>query len=206
MSVMRKYYDNEPPKLVLFSDSRQAAAKLAAGIELDHYRDTFRSVLLNGLEEKSYEKDLLRKYYKDKKSLSQEENLAMRALSHQRYYDKILEEINFGEQPNPILTEFFQQRHSISLDRLEANLVNTLFQAGINPAGSFPSVNVGNDNKSWATNYDFRQGTFKPKDDGLVGGSLHDKIIRKAKIEMLLTIFCVEQEVFGIVVARSNYI
>jgi hypothetical protein len=33
---------SDPPKLVIFSDSRQDAAKLAAGIELDHYRDMVR--------------------------------------------------------------------------------------------------------------------------------------------------------------------
>lgn len=34
-------------KLVLFSDSRQSAAKLSAGIELDHYKDTIRAILFN---------------------------------------------------------------------------------------------------------------------------------------------------------------
>jgi len=38
-------------KLVIFSDSRQDAAKLAAGMELDHYRDMLRSLLVQSLQE-----------------------------------------------------------------------------------------------------------------------------------------------------------
>ena len=37
-------------KLVVFTDSRQDAAKLAAGIELDHYRDLIRQSLVQGAE------------------------------------------------------------------------------------------------------------------------------------------------------------
>ena len=37
-------------KLVAFTDSRQDAAKLAAGIELDHYRDLVRQSLVRGFE------------------------------------------------------------------------------------------------------------------------------------------------------------
>lgn len=36
-------------KLVLFSDSRQAAAKLSAGIELDHYWDSVRKALIDAI-------------------------------------------------------------------------------------------------------------------------------------------------------------
>ena len=38
--------DSSTRKLVIFSDSRQDAAKLAAGMELDHFRDVVRLVLL----------------------------------------------------------------------------------------------------------------------------------------------------------------
>ncbi len=38
-----------PPKLVIFSDSRQDAAKLAGGIERDHYRDIVRQALIRAL-------------------------------------------------------------------------------------------------------------------------------------------------------------
>jgi DEAD/DEAH box helicase domain-containing protein len=44
-------------KLVIFSDSRQDAAKLAAGMELDHYRDMARSLLIQAF--KDYWQDLV---------------------------------------------------------------------------------------------------------------------------------------------------
>lgn len=40
--------DESAQKLVVFTDSRQDAAKLAAGVELDHYRDLVRQTLLQG--------------------------------------------------------------------------------------------------------------------------------------------------------------
>lgn len=44
-------------KLVIFSDSRQDAAKLAAGMERDHYRDMARSILIQSF--KDYWQDLV---------------------------------------------------------------------------------------------------------------------------------------------------
>jgi DEAD/DEAH box helicase domain-containing protein len=43
------------PKLVIFSDSRQDAAKLAAGMEQDHFRDMIRLALLQALNSYWYE-------------------------------------------------------------------------------------------------------------------------------------------------------
>jgi DEAD/DEAH box helicase domain-containing protein len=48
--LMRSMPDTEHRKLVVFTDSRQDAAKLAAGIELDHYRDLVRQALMQGFE------------------------------------------------------------------------------------------------------------------------------------------------------------
>ena len=59
MMILR--YDSKHPKLVLFSDSRQAAAKLSAGIELDHYRDSLRSAIMNSLGSHSEVKAFLEK-------------------------------------------------------------------------------------------------------------------------------------------------
>jgi DEAD/DEAH box helicase domain-containing protein len=41
----------QPRKLVIFSDSRQDAAKLAAGIERDHYRDMVRVAMIQAPDE-----------------------------------------------------------------------------------------------------------------------------------------------------------
>jgi len=38
-------------KLVIFSDSRQDAAKLAAGMERDHFRDMIRYILTQAFKE-----------------------------------------------------------------------------------------------------------------------------------------------------------
>ena len=43
---------NKPArKLLIFTDSRQDAAKLASGMEQDHYRDMVRILLLKALDE-----------------------------------------------------------------------------------------------------------------------------------------------------------
>src|SRR5690606_34032366 len=54
-SLMREV-EQENRELVVFSDSLQDAAKLAAGMERDHYRDMIRIALLDALRESS--KDL----------------------------------------------------------------------------------------------------------------------------------------------------
>lgn len=45
--------DASARKLVVFSDSRQDAARLAVGLELDHYRDSVRVAVLNALSKRS---------------------------------------------------------------------------------------------------------------------------------------------------------
>lgn len=51
-TLMREI-DEQSRKLVIFSDSRQDAAKLAAGMERDHFRDMVRIALLEALKETS---------------------------------------------------------------------------------------------------------------------------------------------------------
>jgi DEAD/DEAH box helicase domain-containing protein len=48
-ALVREMPDAQTRKLVLFSDSRQDAAKLSTGIKLDHYRDTLRQVSFHEL-------------------------------------------------------------------------------------------------------------------------------------------------------------
>lgn len=50
-SALMREMQEETRKLVIFSDSRQDAAKLAAGMERDHYRDLVRMVLIATLDQ-----------------------------------------------------------------------------------------------------------------------------------------------------------
>jgi ATP-dependent helicase YprA (DUF1998 family) len=57
MPVPQNIDQSSSRKLVIFSDSRQDSAKLAAGIQRDHYQDMVRSVLFQNLDD--YWKDLV---------------------------------------------------------------------------------------------------------------------------------------------------
>lgn len=67
--TLMRFLEPNNRKLVLFSDSRQQAAKLSAGIELDHYRDSIRIAVRNFIEndmgntKELDEKIELRKFY-----------------------------------------------------------------------------------------------------------------------------------------------
>lgn len=58
---MKNAHENNT-KVVLFSDSRQSAAKLSAGIELDHYRDAVRWLMLKALKGDSEVINFLKKF------------------------------------------------------------------------------------------------------------------------------------------------
>jgi DEAD/DEAH box helicase domain-containing protein len=175
-------------KLVLFSDSRQASAKLAAGIELDHYRDAFRAALLNGLEAKDGEKELLKKYWQERSKLTPSESTKIRELARsEKGYGKVLDEINYGSDTE-FLNQFFKAKNSVRLDRIQASVAHTLFKAGMNPGGSFPSINVLPDGSSWASNYDFESG-FDLNTDREFAKENHITIIKSIEKEILVTVF-----------------
>jgi DEAD/DEAH box helicase domain-containing protein len=207
MISMENFSDNVPkPKLVLFSDSRQAAAKLAAGIELDHYRDTIRAILLNSLEVKSDEKELLKKFWLNKEQVTPQEYQRLLDLSKSNQYQEVFEQINFfSTMDNEFLINYFNSRNSIRVDRIEKNVINGLFAAGINPGGSGPSVNNG-----WVKNYDFSSEHFTLQDHSLKAEGLHEKIIDSCKKEILFTLFAhnkrsIESLVQGSIVSEEKH-
>lgn len=209
---MNKYSDFEKKnaKLVLFSDSRQAAAKLAAGIELDHYRDTIRALVLNSLEVKTEEKDLLRKVWLNKKlptndALTTEENLKISKMHSSNEYKAIIGLISWGDQNDPEIENFFESRNSIRLDQLETKVVNKLFESGINPGGPGPSINI-----DWINNYDFNSTTFDLISEDSLAQNLHKNILFLARKEILITIFAhnkrsLESLIQGKVISSINH-
>lgn len=88
---MRNANENNT-KVVLFSDSRQSAAKLSAGIELDHYRDVLRWAILHSLSSNDKAVEILKKYRK-RNCLSDEEKEVFRSLNKMPTFSKYIKSL-----------------------------------------------------------------------------------------------------------------
>ncbi|MBQ7237320.1 MAG: hypothetical protein IJS20_00865 [Bacteroidales bacterium] len=179
-------------KLVLFSDSRQAAAKLAAGIELDHYRDMLRWAILNALKEKNDYKEILREFRKNglsnetiKKSVQE---LKEKDRVFNEYFNTIRDEkdgLATRAETNKLNT--FLSSSDLEIDKIEDQVFNTLLSIGINPAGPRPSFALLND-IVWHELFDFE--TLKPKDNLSDSKENYiDKIRIGNKQEQIMSIF-----------------
>ena len=154
-------------KLVLFSDSRQSAAKLSAGIELDHYRDVLRWAILHSLNGNDKAVEILNKYRKGSK-LSNEEKDVFRSLNNtptfREYIDYIRDERDdlITDDALEVLNEFLNSASGQNLNYIEDEVFKILLEQGINPAGPKPSVTGDNVAGSWFELYDFIQLKVKP--------------------------------------------
>lgn len=80
-ALMREMGDEDKRKLVLFSDSRQDAAKLSAGMERDHFRDMLRLALIRAFRAfwpnmEAYVRTRLRRVWPDSLACAQLETLS----------------------------------------------------------------------------------------------------------------------------------
>lgn len=189
MYTLKKYSaDYGSAKLILFSDSRSSAAKLAAGIEMDHYRDTLRAVLLSSLEFRSEEKVVLRKRFL-KESMTEEENSLFNEIRNGGSYVDIINKISdFHVFKDPHveaeITSYLNAKNKVNIERIESDVINQLFALGINPGGPAPSINEG-----WTKYFNFDKPKFQLRYEGINEQILHRKIIASARKEILITLF-----------------
>ena len=179
------------PKLVLFSDSRQAAAKLAAGIELDHYRDVLRQIMLSSLESEDEYKQILEKVRIDRRSLTSEEKEVYLGLKHHEYYKGIIYSI-FNEQEGEataedlkVLEDYFSARSLTHIKMIEKKVAGSLLALGINPAGPYPAY-FSNHGVDWKEVFDWK--TYEHDARGY-HNSFYNDIIGKCNTEQLITLF-----------------
>lgn len=180
-------------KVVLFSDSRQAAAKLSAGIELDHFRDVLRWAILNALKGDS-SAVLFLKEIRHKAELTQKDVAKMRDLANDQVYQPIVQKIQFEkmglilDDDKKTLDQFFNTIDALKLDNIEENVFDTLLSIGSNPAGPMPSVMHDINGGDWFDLFDFESNKIKTD---LVGAkyTFGQKIIRRNKTEQLTSIF-----------------
>lgn len=139
--------DVSEPKLVLFSDSRQAAAKLSAGIELDHYRDSMRAAILDSVGEFSAAKEALRHY---RKTGVIDKNRVKGFSSQDRMiYECIRDELDGVEyEDTAARIDDFLNAKGVVIDTIDSIVEDKLVSIGLNPAGPYPSVQTVSDTVS----------------------------------------------------------
>ncbi len=181
------------PKLVLFSDSRQAAAKLSAGIELDHYRDVLRQTVLRSLESEDKNLELLRKLKKEGHyNFSQKEIEIYRQLRADPYYSRIIADIHdhkaglLSESDAKELKSFFSTQLP-ELKLIEDKVWKDIASLGINPAGPNPSF-LTRSNTEWKELFNWEADPIERIDRGNESRFLED-IIYKCNTEQLVIIF-----------------
>lgn len=193
-AIMRtlKENNNESPKLVLFSDSRQAAAKLSAGIELDHYRDVLRQTVLNSLKSENENISILKKYRDNGiESLSEPERNAFRLLTGGDYREIIGmirdEKEGLLNMEDIIKLNSFFISELPELKIIEDKVWKKIASLGMNPAGPNPSF-LTRANSEWKDLFDWNSNPIKRLDFGDQTRFFED-IIYKCNIEQLVTIF-----------------
>jgi Lhr-like helicase len=160
-AMMRQMPASKSRKLVLFSDSRQDAAKLSTGIKRDHYLDTLRQVAYQRLQQESLKtageyrtamelfnkaSELLTLQEKDKSTpLNPEESSHRSELLSKLPSAAVGEVITFaivGGQTPPVLTRPQPPAKDVLVrfnDLLDAAREGML-RIGINPGGPRPSL------------------------------------------------------------------
>lgn len=180
-------------KVVLFSDSRQSAAKLSAGIELDHYRDVLRWAILHALNGSNDAMTEL-KTLREKVQLDANDKKKLREYANDSTYGSIANIILFEkmdlatEEDTAKVNAFFNCSSALMLDRIENDVFTTLLSLGMNPAGPKPSVAYSVMAGIWSDLFDFDKN--KVRDDLSPNKQVFsDRITRFNKIEQMMSIF-----------------
>lgn len=195
-ALMRGLKENgiDTPKLVLFSDSRQAAAKLSAGIELDHYRDVLRQIMVKSLDTEDKNIELLKKVRESgKSSLNEIEINEYKKLFKDDYYKhliiSILNEEFISEKDKKVLVELLENTIP-EFRSIENKVFNKILSEGINPGGPYPSIK-----DNWSNLFDWTEKTPKSLLSGIETFQI-DRILNKCRVEQIITVFAHKKRSF----------
>lgn len=153
LRILRKG-DSDFAKLVLFSDSRQTAAKLSAGIELDHYKDTIRAILYNQISSgdkfSQYALERLRGISHTEDILDEIDDERERNVSYSRLIRKIdryLRSDNQNSNDYNLLFKEITKSNGIEFTDLIMLIGDKLIDIGVNPGGPKHSITFLNGEK-----------------------------------------------------------
>ncbi|WP_199619859.1 DEAD/DEAH box helicase [Paenibacillus alkalitolerans] len=139
-ALMRELPEKEQPKAVLFSDSRQDAAKLSAKLEINHYRQMIRYAVMKVVREQNV---AVRSFIKQVKgeSVTNEEELLADSFRNQHFIEAtLIEGLVLNRNLPPARLEEAKQllksaENFPKLGDLWGSIEIELLKVGINPGG-----------------------------------------------------------------------
>jgi superfamily II DNA or RNA helicase len=144
-------------RLLIFTDSRQDAAKLAAGVELDHFRDLIRQLVVRAMDRARAWRHVAVKVL-DAEELSEEEKVLFRSVqaAGSGLADAVKNtRLGFATPRERQTSE--EIRHTVDgpypLVDLAAHVWAELVRLGCNPAGPSPSFQ-SRDTMNWSSLFD----------------------------------------------------
>lgn len=165
-SLLRQLGDDR--KLVVFSDSRQDAAKLSAGIELRHYQDLVRQVMVSALARDPWA-DLA-----DFEAVEGGSNRSEAALvARRRFADQHPDEARaisdvvrgLGSNQDAQLVAEVRTRAlagAVSFDSIGWQVFDDIADLGTNPAGPDAEYQRWGDDRSWSQLFDWNRAPVRP--------------------------------------------
>ena len=146
-------------KSILFNDSRDSAAVMSAGLEVNHFSDLIRQLIFSLLEAKNENYyDLIRMVI-EKKADDEVKNkvMAWRNSSNENtnIFNLMLDIHNDlgSEDGKRIIEKFKNQKDLLSWDTLRLEITNRLVNLGINPAGN-KTKSFGEYNNEWYRSFE----------------------------------------------------
>ena len=181
--------DENSPKLIGFSDSREDAAKQALGIEKEHYRDMIRMLFIECAKEIYDDNnrtneiiDFLLANRNDPQIITLAQNMFPNEIARVfEIYGRILgnNDITYERRINSVLLSDFIG------DNLDGRLIRKLLMHGINPAGEAYRYQWIN-GLHWSTLYDFNNYCLR---QGLGDNRANAEIVRLTKRKLKSAIF-----------------
>lgn len=180
---------HEKSKLILFSDSRQGAAKLSAGIELDHYRDEIRLAMLDSLDSDSSCLTYLKKYRNNEIEYRDIPEELRKGKLKEPYFNFIKDAIRSekeGDEPAMDLDSVLNASNT-DVNKIVGGVIEKLLKTGINPAGPYPSYQTYGDFTKWTKAINWPTYSFKRESEEQE--AFATKINIKCRAELLNTAF-----------------
>ncbi|MFA7229641.1 MAG: DEAD/DEAH box helicase [Victivallaceae bacterium] len=137
-SALQKSSENHE-KLILFSDSRQGAAKLSAGIELDHFKDLMRQLVFQSVKEiKKQHQEIITKLEDISNLNRKDERNIYSALKKLEIMEETID-LALVDSDSKAIEQIKKRLGVVFISELSIPITKELIKLGICPAGPKPS-------------------------------------------------------------------